>query len=239
MANGLLSSILSFIDQSKQSIGAKAGLLASNPQEYLAGINESARGFNRGQEAGLLADRNMMRGLPVTAEQMRAKQFADKQLEDFALGLVGNIKPVGKTQFDIANEIAQKNAVEMLGLPANNTAMDRAKAIGFSEGGYTGTNRDITLFDPSKAGASGSGSREGPLGTWLTNDPKVASGFADWSARGQGGNVVYPLMIRGKSPKEFGSYKEIKDLIDANTQFKRAPYRMMQDSISYENAKNH
>lgn len=94
MATGLLSNILNFIDQSKQSVAARAGLLVSNPQEYLAGINEGARGFNRGQEAGLLADRNMMRGLPVTLEQMRAKQFADRQLEDLALGFVGNIKPV-------------------------------------------------------------------------------------------------------------------------------------------------
>ena len=136
-----------------------------------------------------------------------------------------------------ALDIASQNAEKMLGLPKGNTPMDRAKAMGFSESGYTGTNRDITAFDPLKAGASGSGSREGALGTWLTNDPRVASGFADWSARGQGGNVVYPLMIRGKNPKEFGSYAEIKDLIDANTQFVRPPYRMMQDTINYENAK--
>ena len=148
----------------------------------------------------------------------------------------GSIKPTGKF-INEAHQTASKNAEKMLGLPPGNTAMDRAKALGFTEKGYTGTNRDITVFDPSKAGSSGSGSREGSLGTWLTDDPRVASSFADWSARGQGGNVVYPLMIRGKNPKEFSSYQEIRDLVDANTQFTRPPYRMMQDTINYENAK--
>lgn len=47
-----------------------------------------------------------------------------------ALGLT----PIGKgkktkTAFEKAHDLAQKNAVEMLGLPAGNTAMDRAKAL--------------------------------------------------------------------------------------------------------------
>lgn len=148
---------------------------------------------------------------------------------------------VAKTEFELAHDVAQKNAalpVEQggLGLPPNNTAMDRAKAMGFNESGYTGTAADIKKFDPSKAGSLGSGSREGPLGTWLTDDPRVAGVFADWSARGQGGDVVYPLKIRG-NPSELKNYTELKDILDANTEFKRAPYRMVQDKVNYDAAK--
>jgi hypothetical protein len=142
-----------------------------------------------------------------------------------------------KAPQDDALELARQNAVKMLGLPENNTAMDRAKALGFQESGYSGTARDIKSYDPSKAAGAGSGSREGALGAWLTDDPRVASGFADWSARGQGGNAVYPLVIRGTKPFEASSYAEIKELLDGNTKFARPPYRMMQDKIDYEGAK--
>lgn len=123
-----------------------------------------------------------------------------------------------------------------LGLPANNTPMDRARAMGFKESGYSGTSKDFINYDPSKSSGAGSGSREGPLGAWLTDDPRVASEFANWSSRGQGGDVVYPLMIRGSNPYQPSAYSEIKDILDANTQFSRPPYRMMQDKINYENA---
>lgn len=136
-----------------------------------------------------------------------------------------------------ALETARKNAVEMLGLPENNTAMDRARAMGFKESGYTGTNRDFREYDISQAAGSGSGSREGPLGAWLTDDPRVAQSFAEWSSRGQGGDVIYPLMIRGDKPYEPSSYAKIKEILDENTKFVRPPYRMMQDKIDYAAAK--
>jgi hypothetical protein len=227
MADGLLSNVLGAIDRKKQEVKAGLGLLANNPQEWAA--QATARYFPTKEEERQFRMVKKMGG-DITQTPYYQKIFDLSQFQS-------SLKPLSKTQFQVANEVAQKNATEMLGLPPNNTAMDRAKALGFVEEGYTGTNRDIVAFDPSKAGASGSGSREGKLGTWLTNDPRVASSFADWSARGQGGDVVYPLMIRGKNPKEFSSYKEIQDLVDANTQFRRPPYRMMQDTIDYETAK--
>lgn len=136
-----------------------------------------------------------------------------------------------------ALETARKNAVEMLGLPESNTAMDRARAMGFKESGYTGTNRDFRKYDVSQAAGSGSGSREGPLGAWLTDDPRVAQSFAEWSSRGQGGDVIYPLMIRGDKPYEPSSYAKIKEILDENTKFVQPPYRMMQDKIDYAAAK--
>ena len=364
MADGLLASGLNYIDQQKQALAARLGLLMNNPQEFAAQLGSEARqragvgllgepktaqdmasgawinspygqqamqvgsGFAGGVKpvgkTGIPSPQSLSMPLVPTVEQMKqygrvevvplskavsfqsarnwekfnagkgpgdlVKGYGDKPLAlrletgeyviydgnhrtDLALQKgktempmhvidvksydpeVAGIKPApprisddellnmlfGNTKYrspeQSALDIASQNAEKMLGLPKGNTPMDRAKALGFTESGYTGTNRDITAFDPLKAGASGSGSREGALGTWLTNDPRVASGFADWSARGQGGNVVYPLMIRGKNPREFGSYAEIKDLVDANTQFVRPPYRMMQDTINYENVK--
>ena len=170
-----------------------------------------------------------------------SSRITQQDLINKGLNLAG-LAPVGmvgraKTQYEIAHDIASKNAEKMLGLPKANTAAQRMKALNFNEKGFTGTNRDISAYDPSKAGASGSGSREGPLGAWLTDDPRVASEFANWSSRGLGGDVVYPLMIRGGKPHEAKAYSEIKDIVDANTNFKRPPYRMVQDEIDYDAAR--
>lgn len=185
-----------------------------------------------------------MPGIGAPAGVVKAAINAQDALLAFGglLGKVGVGKPAKSASKltapqDEALETARKNAVKMLGLPENNTAMDRARAMGFQESGYSGTARDIKSYDPTKAAGAGSGSREGALGAWLTDDPRVASGFADWSARGQGGNVVYPLVIRGDKPFEASSYSDIKDVLDANTKFARPPYRMMQDKIDYESAK--
>jgi hypothetical protein len=233
---GLLDNALQSLKSQYEETKGNVGLLVSDPRQYMSKLNEQAAEYNRLSSLAAKASMNEFRGLPITPEQAAAKEYIDQKQMDLALGFTGSIKPTGKF-INKAQQTASINAEKMLGLPPGNTAMDRAKALGFTEKGYTGTNRDITVFDPSKAGSSGSGSREGSLGTWLTDDPRVASSFADWSARGQGGNVVYPLMIRGKNPKEFSSYQEIRDLVDANTQFARPPYRMMQDTINYENAK--
>jgi len=188
--------------------------------------------------------------MAATAKAPQIASAANKGLENLAMprtlntpgyggqrGAVGFVYPQQE-----ALDIAQRNAAKPvseggLGLPPNNTAMDRAKAMGFNEIGYTGTARDFISYDPTKAAGAGSGSREGPLGAWLTDDPRVASTFAEWSSRGQGGDVVYPMMIRGNKPYEVPAYSAIEDVLDANTKFSRPPYRMTQDKIDYEAAK--
>ena len=61
-------------------------------------------------------------------------------------------KAAKKTAYELAHEKAQKNAVKMLGLPPNNTAMDRARAMGFDVDNpmYHGTTKDFPTFDPEK-----------------------------------------------------------------------------------------
>lgn len=66
-----------------------------------------------------------------------------------------------------------------LGLPATNTAADRAKAMGFDDKTwYHGTNADITKFDPKKSAQGGI--------TWIAENPQYS---ADYASRA-GGNVI-------------------------------------------------
>lgn len=125
------------------------------------------------------------------AAQRYAEGYAQmpSYLQDPYLGLstsqVGNVTKglLSKTQFEKAQEIASKNAETLLGLPKGNTAMDRAKAMGYniSEPMYHGSkNANQTFFTPSSGGELGAG-------TYVTNNPDLASEFARYSYGG-----VYP-----------------------------------------------
>lgn len=78
-----------------------------------------------------------------------------------------------------------------LGLPPNNTAMDRAKAMGFDADVYHGTGADIAKFDKSFDKLD--------RGFWFGNE-EVASNFAK-SKQATGGNPnVIPSMVRLENP---------------------------------------
>lgn len=84
-----------------------------------------------------------------------------------------------KTEFELAHEIAQRNAALPiskggLGLPANNTAMDRAKVMGFDTPAYHGGSNQIEEFNA-------------PI-NWFSENPKFASEFSNNQA-------VYPTLI--------------------------------------------
>lgn len=73
-----------------------------------------------------------------------------------------------------------------LGLPANNTPMDRAKAMGFDTPVYHATDVDFTSINPSVKGKYGAG-------VYTATTPKYAEIYA------QGENArTLPLMARGK-----------------------------------------
>ena len=76
-----------------------------------------------------------------------------------------------------------------LGLPANNTPMDRAKAMGFGTEAYHGTNANVPVFDISKNITA--------KDIYSSPNPSEASAYAT----SEGGNVM-PLLLRG----------EVKDL---------------------------
>lgn len=151
--------------------------------------------------------------------------------------MVKLMKALGmKAPQDDALEIARINAVKMLGLPENNTPMDRARALGFDVDVYHGSPKpDIKAFDPALAGQRGYdfGKR-----VYSTNAPDNASGYAiNWedfkkTARGATdqqyrqmyddvlqykipteGSTVYPLMVRSSDfyPAEAGgkNFREV------------------------------
>lgn len=105
--------------------------------------------------------------------------------------------------------IAQRNAALPiseggLGLTANNTAAQRAKALGFTDEAYHGTNADIRNFDPMMADSRrGTGT---PMGAVVvSSEPKTASTYAgekptEWiKAYAEGGNVMPLLINKGKN----------------------------------------
>lgn len=95
------------------------------------------------------------------------------------LGMTKLVKAPKAPQAD-ALEAARRNAVEMLGLPENNTAMDRAKAMGFVDA-YHGTADDIKQIDPRMYGAS-TGAQSAKKAFFGVNDPRTAAGYADYAA---------------------------------------------------------
>lgn len=87
-------------------------------------------------------------------------------------------------------KIAQQNAalpIEQggLGLPPNNTALDRAKAMGYETPVYHGTNADINAFN-----VEGKGKTSG-AGAFFTTNPTTAETYV--SASG-GGNIIPSLL---------------------------------------------
>ena len=127
---------------------------------------------------------NLMRGDTEGAKQSVANALQQTTQDPYSgLNVLGTTKIVGNTAQELAHEIAQKNAAEMLGLHPENTAMDRAKALGFNvdEPMYHGSkNANQSYFTPSSHGELGAG-------TYITNNPDLASEFARHSYGG-----IYP-----------------------------------------------
>jgi hypothetical protein len=100
----------------------------------------------RGDTKGLWKDLNTPKSVD-TAQDMT----------NLALNMVGSIKPVGKTAQELAHTLAQKNAVEMLGLPEGNTAMQRARAMGYDTAPsnrlyhYAKQDWNTNVIDPTKS----------------------------------------------------------------------------------------
>ena len=98
------------------------------------------------------------------------------------------------TEFEQAHLTAQRNAalpVEKggLGLAPDNTAMDRARAMGFDTDAYHGTGADIDAFDMSKVGSNIVLPVNAPRGIYTAKDAEIASRYS----KGDGSNVM-PLI---------------------------------------------
>lgn len=106
-----------------------------------------------------------------------------------------------------ALETARKNAVEMLGLPENNTAMDRARAMGFDVEAYHGTNRDFQAFSNDMLGAK-TGAKSAQKAHFFASNPELSNTYVNtenvnplpWKAA----PPIYEKLINNKQAwKEF------------------------------------
>ena len=97
--------------------------------------------------------------LNLTAAERRAK-FPEESYDVPLSELIIRDQPIGRSMStrqaprDEAMRIAQANAAKPvseggLGLPPDNTAMDRARAMGFDVKTYHGTDKEFENFDPS------------------------------------------------------------------------------------------
>jgi hypothetical protein len=137
-----------------------------------------------------------------------AKRYAEgyaqmpSYLQDPYLGLstsqVGNVTKglLSKTQFEKAQEIASKNAETLLGLPKGNTAMDRAKAMGFDTTAYHGTSENFSAFDKLKRGSSTDEGWYGP-GEYSAPSPEAAAAYAmsNFPMFKEGANIL-PILLK-------------------------------------------
>lgn len=98
-----------------------------------------------------------------------------------------------------ADDAARIEGVKRLGLPENNTAADRAKAMGFSdETYYHGTNSNIDEFDPQKT-AMGN--------IWYTDNPKMTDSYTSNVSQGAG-NVI-PLKVKKGNVAGWDEYDQL------------------------------
>ena len=115
-------------------------------------------------------------------------------------GVGGAMMQRPKTEFEILHDTAQRNAalpVEQggLGLPANNTYIDRANAPGmFPTDAYHATNVEFDSFDPSKT--------KFVNGVFSSTDPSGASAYVEAKNAGlptkHEGGFVMPLRINNE-----------------------------------------
>jgi hypothetical protein len=88
-----MAGILESIDN---LLGTRLGLLVSDPRAAIQQMNQQAGAFNQASLLATQAERNAMRGIPVTPEQAAARQYVDKVNEDLAMGFAGMTSPLIK-----------------------------------------------------------------------------------------------------------------------------------------------
>ncbi len=201
-------------------------LLKRKAQEQYAQGQPYRDLFFKGDPSGVLAKLEAWKNLPMDERVAQAT--------DIGMGFAGTMKGVGKTPFEKAHKIAQKNAalpVEKggLGLPKNNTAMDRAKAMGFDvnnieyhttdaaripslyEHGFTNVDRGERNFKHlgkeyggNRYYATGQGNytSSNPFASWFTSQGKLGADKA-----------MLPLVINKSKHFDFKNPSHVQDLM--------------------------
>lgn len=173
-------------------------------RRYMESVGNPARQLIGGGVRGYL-------GLdqPEYADQLGREAYANAQALGNAPGIgapAGAFKAMAAAPLMVkalrnaprseALETARQNAVKMLGLPENNTAMDRARALGFDTNAYHATQADVDKFKRN---------RVTPYGDrfFFSPDPEYASQYADVNAA-IAGNTQKVKDWKAKNAKDAG-----------------------------------
>lgn len=194
--------------------------------------------------AGLQANEAFLQGRGTDGEDLYARPLLPGADTGGRLGALASF--IG-SNMAMGGPAGSLGAGPSMARAANALPMDEASRMAraadmFPSEGFHGTGADVRAFSPTNRG---SGSREGPIGTWITDNPEAAGQFADFAARGQGGNVM-PLRYAMNNPLTVNSYDEIRDLVDKFTEFSRPGYevggrqiRMTSDKVNYDALRKH
>lgn len=197
--NGLLSIIA---DAYQRNIGQPFAQIAGNGVRGLLGLDPGDYADSLGMEAYRNAQALSNTPTPLALAAMPAAVVKGAK----AVKAAKDAAPRAE-----ALETARKNAVKMLGLPENNTAMDRARALGFRSEQFHETTaprlEQISQqgFDPRKSVAAAS-DNETPYGVFTKNSGR-SIGLAGEN------EVQLPLLVRtNEGTPAFYSFADRSDL---------------------------
>lgn len=130
-----------------------------------------------------------------------SRALATKMAEGY--NPVGMTKVVGPQSE--ALEIARQNGVKMLGLPEGNTAMDRAKALGFDTDAFHGTNREFSAFSNDMLGAK-TGAKSAQKAHFFASKPEMSNTYVStehvYPMPHKSGPPVYEKLLKNKAAWE-------------------------------------
>ena len=82
---------MGLLDAIDRVLGTRIGLLVNDPRAAVNALESDARAFNQASLLATQAERNAARGLPVSPEQLAAKQYIDRKNEEMAMGFAGTV----------------------------------------------------------------------------------------------------------------------------------------------------
>jgi hypothetical protein len=176
-----------------------------------------------------IADQLMLTGMDRDQAILQASRMADAKMQEQKMAAGGFVKllkgaakgaekgaeatktvekAATKAPRDEALETARKNAVKMLGLPENNTAMDRAKALGFDTDAYHATGADFRSFkiNPYRGAVSVAATPSGAM-------KGSQAGAADLT--GSGRSSIIPLLMRSQGIQGLSLPKKQQDFFSS------------------------
>lgn len=143
-------------------------------------------------------------------------------------GAIGTQKPL--TELEQAHLTAQRNAALPvseggLGLPPDNTAMDRARALGFDVDNpvYHGTNWDFAIFKPSKGGV------------FFTDQKNIADQFGESKEYLIRGKKIFKIDVGNltKEQKDFFEKMEPSIFDESDIEEMGSDYSGLADAMAY------